>query len=65
MHNSFVNNVMSKEKTSFQAISVARLVSTLQLCISTASREPYAAGGIDRKAHGEDLTATRYTPAFE
>lgn len=40
MHNTFVRNVVSREMTSFNAVSVAKLNLGLQLCISIACNIP-------------------------
>lgn len=40
MHNTLIKNMASRETTPLNAISVARLISELQLCISTAYETP-------------------------
>lgn len=64
MHNDFVKSVVSEDI--IQAISVTRLVSKSQLCISTACKESYVGrGSIARYTERvRRLTATRYPPAF-
>jgi hypothetical protein len=41
MHNDFINNVASMERIPLKAISVAKLIFELQLCISIAYNTLY------------------------
>jgi hypothetical protein len=42
MHNTFVENAVSTERTLLKAVSMARFMLELQLCISTAYNKPCA-----------------------